>query len=47
MRSILFALPLLLAAGPGFAQSLKAATDAQNAKWVQAFSSGNAAALAA
>jgi len=45
-RSLLFALPLLIAAGPAFAQSLKAAIDAQNAKWVQAFSSGNAAALA-
>ncbi len=46
MRSLLLALPLLFAAGPGFAQSLKAAIDAQNAKWVQAFSSSNAAALA-
>jgi uncharacterized protein (TIGR02246 family) len=29
-----------------FGQSLKAAIEAQNAKWVQAFSSGNAGALA-
>jgi len=46
MRSLMFALPLLIAAAPASAQSLKAAIDAQNAKWVQDFSSGNAAALA-
>ena len=46
MRSLLLAMSLLLASGPAFAQSLKAAIDAQNAKWVQEFSSGDAAALA-
>ena len=46
MRWLMFALPLLIAAGPASAQSLKAAIDAQNAKWVQEFSSGDATALA-
>lgn len=46
MRSLLLAVSLLLATGPAFAQSLKAAIDAQNAKWVQDFSSGNAPAIA-
>jgi len=46
MRWLLFAVPLLVAAGPVSAQSLKATIDAQNAKWVQEFSAGNAAALA-
>jgi ketosteroid isomerase-like protein len=46
MRSLLLALLVLIAAGPASAQSLKATIDAQNAKWIQDFSSGNAAALA-
>jgi uncharacterized protein (TIGR02246 family) len=45
MRALVLALSVLLAAAPALAQSLKAAIDAQNAKWAQAFNSGNAEAV--
>jgi uncharacterized protein (TIGR02246 family) len=46
MRVPLLVIAAALAAGPASAQSLKASIDAQNAKWLKAFSSGDAKAVA-
>jgi len=46
MRSALLASALLLLAGPAFADSVKKDIDEANAKWLAAFSKGDAAAVA-
>ncbi len=45
MRTLLLTMATLLAASPCFAQSVKASIDAQNAKWLKAYNSGDAAAV--